>query len=69
VGLVLHVQGMSCQHCVDAVTAAVMRVPHSSNVRVGLGDGVVRVDGAPDHQAVAAAIGDIGYDVKPPASR
>jgi copper chaperone len=64
VSLEVRVHGMSCQHCVDAITTAVMRVPDASAVRVDLAGGVVNVEGSPDRDAVAAAIDDNGYDVE-----
>ena len=61
--IVLQVQGMSCGHCVAAITSAVQQVPGATDVDVDLGRGAVTVSGAPDVQAVAAAIEDSGYDV------
>ena len=65
--LTVAVQGMSCQHCIDAITAAVSTLPGVSAVDVDLEAGEVRVSGTPDNDAVAAAIEDAGYDVTPPA--
>lgn len=61
--IVLQVQGMSCGHCVAAITSAVQQVPGATGVDVDLGRGVVTVSGTPDVPAVAAAIEDTGYDV------
>jgi copper ion binding protein len=61
------VQGMTCQHCVDAVTAAVSALPGVSAVDVDLEAGEVRVSGTPENDAVTAAIEDAGYDVTPSA--
>lgn len=61
--LVLEVRGMSCGHCVAAITSAVSALPGVTGVDVDLAGGAVRVDGMPDSAAVAAAIEDAGYDV------
>ena len=61
--LELRVQGMSCQHCVDAITTAVKQVPGAADVQVDVNSGFVTVDGTPDQRAVAAAIEDSGYEV------
>jgi copper chaperone len=56
------VQGMSCQHCVNAVTAEVSAVPGVSAVNVDLGAHTVTVEGG-DDTAVRAAIVEAGYTV------
>jgi copper ion binding protein len=65
--MVLEVRGMSCGHCVAAITSAVTSLPGVTGVDVDLAEGAVRVDGAPDASAVTAAIEDAGYDVAPAA--
>ena len=60
---VLNVQGMSCGHCVSAITTAVEPLPGVTGVEVDLKAGTVRVDGEADRAAVAAAIENAGYDV------
>ena len=62
---VLNVQGMTCGHCVSAITSAVEPLAGVTGVEVDLKAGTVRVDGAADRAAVAAAIEDAGYDVQP----
>jgi copper chaperone CopZ len=64
--IVLDVHGMTCAHCVAAITSAVSPLPGVTGVDVTLADGTVRVDGTSDVQAVTAAITDAGYDVSPP---
>ncbi len=59
----LKVSGMSCDHCVAAVTRAVKAVPAVRDVAVDLAKGEVTVQGEPDVQAVRAAIVDEGYEV------
>lgn len=59
----LAVEGMTCEHCVRAVTDAVAALPGVRSVRVDLAAGQVRVDGDPDAAAVRAAIAGEGYTV------
>ncbi|MDR3312697.1 MAG: copper ion binding protein [Spirochaetaceae bacterium] len=61
----LKVAGMSCQHCVAAVTKAVSLVPGVKNVTVSLKDGTASFEygGIPaDLEKIKAAITDQGYD-------
>ena len=62
---VLNVQGMTCGHCVSAITTAVEALPGVTGVEVDLAAGTVRVDGSAERATVAAAIDDAGYDVQP----
>ena len=58
------VTGMSCQHCVNAITGEVTGVPGVRGVSVDLGAGTVAVTGGPlDDAAIRAAIDEAGYDV------
>jgi copper chaperone len=59
----LKVEGMSCQHCVKAVTQAVQEVDHNASVKVELSGGRVSVESAIPRDALAAAIEDAGYTV------
>lgn len=61
--LTLKVEGMSCGHCVRAVTEAVQEVAPGAGVRVDLNAGSVRVDGPASPEAVAHAIEEAGYRV------
>jgi copper chaperone len=61
--LMLTVTGMSCDHCVRAVTRAVRGVPGAGPVAVDLDRGTVAVHGDPDPQAVRAAIAGEGYGI------
>jgi copper chaperone len=57
------VEGMSCDHCKDAITAEVTQVPGVTGVEVDLDAKVVRVQGDDaDGAAVVAAIDEAGYD-------
>ena len=59
------VAGMSCQHCVDAVTAEVGRLSGVEQVTVDLAAGTVQVvSGAPlVLDQVRAAIDEAGFDL------
>jgi copper chaperone len=63
--LVRYVAGMSCQHCVRAVSAEVRDVPGVQTVEVSLSASSVVVRGAGDisAEAVDAAIVEAGYEV------
>jgi copper chaperone len=61
--MILEVRGMSCGHCVSAITSAVSALPGIAGVDVDLGAGTVSVSGTPDAVQVTAAIEDAGYDV------
>ncbi len=59
------VKGMTCGHCVQAVSSEVGRVAGVTAVEVDLASGAVTVtsDGAVDDQAVRAAVDEAGYEV------
>ncbi len=59
------VTGMSCQHCIDAVTAEVGRLGGVEQVDVDLDAGVVTVtsDDALDVGAVRDAVDEAGFDL------
>ena len=61
---VYSVPGMTCQHCVDAITDEVGQVPGVQSVVVDLESKTVTVD-APsvDDAALRAAIDEAGYAV------
>lgn len=56
-----HVKGMTCQHCVRAVTEAIKGLPNVEDVQVDLESGVVKIKGKPDKVAVKKAIEEEGY--------
>lgn len=64
--MLLQVRGMTCAHCVRAVTEAVRQVPGAGAVAVDLARGTVRLDGAADPDALRAAIAEAGYEVVEP---
>jgi len=58
------VDGMSCSHCVEAVTAEVGKVPGVREVTVDLGTGTVTVTGeAVADAAVGDAVDEAGYSL------
>ena len=58
----LSVEGMSCDHCVRAVTDALLKVPGVEQVvDVSRERGEAIVDGGPDVGALVAAIEAEGY--------
>jgi len=58
------VTGMSCGHCVSAVTRAVQQVDAGANVQVDLDKQTVAVISGASADAVKAAIEQAGYPVK-----
>ena len=57
------VQGMTCGHCVKAVTATVMRLDPAAKVAIDLPSGRVAIDSTVDRERLAGAIRDEGYSV------
>ncbi len=60
----LEVSGMTCGHCVSAVSRAVKAVPGAVEVAVDLRGGAVQVGGNPDPAAMRDAISAEGYEVQ-----
>ena len=60
--LSFRVEGMSCDHCCGAVTAAIHRVVPGAPVEVDLETGRVTVAATADRAAIAAAIRSAGYE-------
>lgn len=63
------VTGMSCQHCIDAVTAEVGRLTGVEQVEVDLSTGTVTVtSGASlDLDEVREAVDEAGFDLADPS--
>jgi copper chaperone len=61
------VSGMTCGHCVQAVTSELAKLPGVSNVSVDLSTGVATVESsrALDSAEVAAAVDEAGYELAP----
>ncbi len=64
------VQGMTCEHCVRAVTEAVSALPGTEAVAVDLATGSVRIDGPVpvDRKALHSAVEEAGYELAAAAS-
>jgi len=59
------VAGMTCGHCVAAVTSEVQAIPGVTDVQVDLATGTVTVNSAAplDDAVVAAAVDEAGYQL------
>ena len=67
------VQGMTCGHCVKAVTEEVSAIPGVTDVAVDLVNGgtstvTITATEPVSDEAVAAAIDEAGYTIAPPRS-
>ncbi|WP_371364731.1 heavy-metal-associated domain-containing protein [Pseudomonas sp. QL9] len=62
---VFNVKGMSCGHCVRAVTQAIQARDAAAQVQVDLADGEVRVDSRLPDEALLEAIREEGYEAAP----
>ena len=63
---IIKVEGMSCEHCVQAVTKAVTALPGIGGVAVDLKTGTVTAEhdpGLTNAAQIKARIEDQGYDV------
>lgn len=58
----LDVKGMSCGHCVRAVTDAIREIDPSARVEVDLDNGKVSIESARPRSELAGAIHDAGYE-------
>jgi len=61
--LEVDVEGMSCQHCVNALTKALSAVPGVSSVDVRVGHAKVETDGSATRDAIVRAVEEEGYHV------
>ena len=57
------VSGMTCSHCVNAVTEEVTKIPGVTDVQVDLASGAVTIasESGVDERAVEAAVDEAGY--------
>jgi copper chaperone len=55
------VEGMSCGHCVNAVTEAVHSLDPAAEVNVDLGSKHVRIHSTIDRLLLSQALADAGY--------
>jgi len=60
-----NVQGMSCGHCVKAITQAVQAKDPVADVQVDLGAKTVRVQSSLPVDTLVAVIREEGYEVRP----
>jgi copper chaperone len=60
----LQVKGMSCQHCVKAVTKAIRLQDPQASVAIELAEGLVKVQTTLSREATATAISEEGYEVQ-----
>ena len=59
----LHISGMSCQRCVQAVFTALTPVPGITSAEVSIGAAVIEHDGRATLEALREAIAVSGYEV------
>lgn len=63
--ITLEIKGMTCGHCVQAVTEALRAVPGVEEVLdVNLQTGKASLEGAADSAALVRAVEDEGYQAK-----
>ena len=60
-----HVEGMSCGHCINAVTEAIHALDPAAAVEVDLGTKRVHVQSELDRFVVQQALVDAGYQPTP----
>jgi len=61
--ITLHVEGMTCGHCIRAVTQAIQALDPKATVQVDLAGKTVRAETTLARDAVAAAVAEEGYKV------
>lgn len=54
------VQGMTCGHCVDAITKQVIQIPGVAVAHLDLDQGMLWVQGHPEPLAVERAVTELG---------
>ena len=59
------VEGMSCAHCVNAITEAIQKLDPGAEVHVDLGSKHVRIGSELDGFLLSQALTDAGYDPLP----
>jgi copper chaperone CopZ len=62
--ITLHIAGMTCGHCLNAVSQAVGRTPGVEPISVRMGRADLRVRDTADIEAAKSAIEDAGYRVE-----
>lgn len=61
----IHVEGMTCGHCVSAVTRALQKVPGVERAEVSLEKGRALVTGSAAPAALVEAVREEGYEARP----
>lgn len=59
----LQVEGMSCNHCINAVTKAVQEVDSNAKVDIVLAEQKVSIASGADLQRITSAVEEAGYPV------
>jgi copper chaperone len=63
--VVLNVQGMTCQGCVNSVTRIIKKADPAAEVQIDLPTGRVEARSSATPQALAAAVSGAGYEAQP----
>jgi copper chaperone len=64
--LTMNVEGMSCGHCVHAVTKALQALDGVTVENVAVGSAMVSYDlGTTSVEQITRAVGDAGYEARP----
>jgi copper chaperone len=63
--LEMHVDGMTCGHCVQTVTKALQARDAHARVKVDMAEGLVSADTVLDRPTAIHAIENAGYRVQP----
>lgn len=61
--IVIKVNGMSCGHCVSAITKALAELDKMAKIQIDKASQTVRFDGDADQEEVVLAIQEAGYEV------
>lgn len=61
--LVVHIKGMSCNHCRTNVERAIASLPEVDEVQVELSSGKAVITGSPDKEALHQAVESLGFEV------
>lgn len=62
---IFNVSGMTCGHCVKAITQALLALDAQANVQVDLACAQVRIDSLLSPEQVQAALREEGYESSP----
>lgn len=62
--LQLHVEGMSCNHCVGAVNKALKELDPNAKVEVNLAEAQVSVESSASTEEIIETLNEAGYPAK-----